>query len=406
MTESVKILCAFGFFSDILHDYFNNLATVSDWENLYAVLTNQFNAQNQEAGWTWETEDPMALPMNASDLVWKTKVRFHAGHYVRNGAVESQKRIASFSCGLMGIRPVKSLSECNVSDERVLIPAEKNPSRRTFSSANADDCNLFRNQSRNVTVHLLFDNYRSPGSKLVRGDATFYQAFSNTKAIAASKAQRRSWKDFVLKLITSSSLQLKLYPADFSAQFFETRGEHKRFITEPIDSGNGGYLQDWAEECLEAILKGFYEEKDVPAFSQVLPAEVVKDFTTFQKHMADKAGKTSKWSFPKTIPTPQIIHTLAYLLFLTAPAAAIMTPEGAIENEGLDTLTEIISHDGLGTYAPSRPTFQILDAQYEQTVSFPVFQNGSAKPAISGFSKRIGKTRNFSDMVHILRFTR
>jgi hypothetical protein len=397
ISENQEILMLFGFLSEILTVHFGGLESISDWENLYAVLTQNFIDENKKSGVSWETSHWMAQPMNANDLPWKTKLRFHASHQIRHCEADSQKRVSSFSCSLMGIRPVKKLSQCLLRDSKVRISEDMNPSCLIGKRADADSCNLIRNQAKRVTLHIVIDNVQTSNVQFTSEDATFYKRLSATKAIAASKAEQRSWKDCFLALCRSRNLLAKLHPADFSDYYFGYQSDMFQKYRETSVTGNGNYINDWSDSCQESILFEIYREKDTPAFKNVMRGsggEEIRDFATFKALFDLKSGlSTSKWTFPKIIKTPKPIRTLAHLIFLTLPANSTIDERRVVHNPGLDNLLAVSTSGGDGVYEPppSAPAFKfhISDPSYKQTVSgshgclllpFPILRNRFLKP--------------------------
>jgi hypothetical protein len=370
LSDNLTILLLFGFLGETLNKRFNALARISDWEHLYAVLTKNFQEY-----FSWDVSHSQAQPMNANDLLWKTKLRFQSFHCIRHAEVESQKRVSSFSCALMGVRPVKELSKCILWDERVRISRALNPCRSRDSRDMADNTLLIQNQAGMVTVHILMDKVATHETRITKAEARFYKKFSTKKTNAASLAQKRSWKDCFLLMCDSPTLRQNLLPADFSQHFFLLRTDDTQHMDEKVEEGKGDYIEEWGDSCRKSIYECIYKEFETPAFQNVMKGGVGKGITDFRSffEVIDEKNYGSKWTFRTKIPNPKPIRTLAYLFFLTAPANAKMDAKGFVQNDGLDNLVAITTNNGVGTFIPpeaiSHYSFEEKDNNYLQMVS-------------------------------------
>jgi hypothetical protein len=374
LSDNLSILMLFGFLGDVLAKYFNSLAKISDWENLYTVLTANFQKDV-----TWPTGNLMAEPKNTNDLLWKTKLRFQSLHRVRHAEVESQKRVSSYSCAMMGVRPVNKLSKCILWDETVRLPTEKSICSRQGmeEKAKAEVSNLIRHQADMVTVHIVIDKVKTNYKRIPLSEAKFYQAFSKKKAIAATLAQKRSWKDCFLLMCRSKRLLSKLHPADFSHAFFDARTEDPEWQGEIAESGGGICIESWAEDCKRSIYEVMFEERGTPAFQNVMKGSFgpgVPDFSNFYNRILEKNGTNSKFKSQTKIPKPQPVVTLACLFFLTAPANATTDEQGTVLNDGLDDLLAVTASNGRGDFVPPCQnigccSFEEKDINCKQTAS-------------------------------------
>lgn len=376
---NMKILVTQGVIGRTLVQVFNSLACVKDWRKLYCVLTIilKKRLEGKTPGWTWNPA--LAQPANVHDLIYKTKIRFLCMHRVRHIQLEGQKRQASFDCALMGIRPVKSVHECNVRDTNVRIPASMSHLGSCGTVWKTTKDNLMQNQCVNVPMTIGIASTSITDETFAHSEVAYYRALSREKAEAASMAEQRSWKDFVIGLSLSRDVRCAVHPADFDHAFhlrLEEFGSNVKanLNTKSAQNQAGKFINHWATKAVETIQRTLFTEKKSKSFHYEMPeATSMVTADAFIASMKESASKVSqsKWSFPPNrIPTPQALHAVVHLVFLTGPAESFKQEEPSeFRNIGLDNLCRLIKSKGAGELEVLQTCFKITDVRYKQTVS-------------------------------------
>jgi hypothetical protein len=364
-SDSKKVLSVLAEIASFLREHFGALATVRDWENFYEYVTITFNQLHELAGTDWNTWE--VRPCNFNDLGWKSKVRVLSMHLSGMGDLESQKRTASTTCSMMGIKPPASIKESNIGlGEACKIPLATNPMR----SATKRTHYLVQNQACHVPVKIGLLN--TPLLHYGGRVQEFLRKFSMKKADAASKAQERSWKDITLSLCTANPLLKAIVPADVSKSWFDQKDEEmvgNKELTKRMDSAKGTYISVWAEECKEVIMQSMYLHHNTNAFEKVMPSGAPNDtYSQFKSNVEKSTANKpiATFSFPhKTIPAPKPVYTLSYLIFLIGPAAAWKSDD----NQGLDDLVAVIKGRGKGMFQVEEECYDFNNPLYTQMVS-------------------------------------